>query len=311
VSLPRAGRGNTARAAGRPQDAPFLGVGVGLRPQHYPAILARGGAGEVGVDWFEAISENYMLEGGRPLRMLHQVRSLAPLGLHGVSLSIGSADPLDGGYLDALATLCARFEPVWLSDHLCWTGQGGKNLHDLLPLPYTEEVQRYVAARVRQVQDRLGRRIALENVSSYAAFQADAMPEWEFLAGIAERADCGILLDVNNVYVSAHNHGFDADAYLAAMPPERVFQIHLAGHTTEGQLLIDTHDHPVRDEVWALYERALRRLGPVSTLIEWDDHIPDWEVLVAEAAKARTILARVAAATTPESTRHERAVLAG
>jgi len=299
-------------ATGRPSDAPFLGVGVGLRPQHYPAVLERGAARALEVDWFEAISENYMVGGGRPLRILEQVRGFSPLVLHGVSLNIGSADPLDAGYLDSLAALCTRFEPAWVSDHLCWTGQGGRNLHDLLPLPYTEEVQRYVAERVRRVQGRLGRRIALENVSSYAAFTADAMPEWEFLAGIAEQADCGILLDVNNVYVSAHNHGFDADAYLAAMPPQRVFQIHLAGHATQGPLLIDTHDHPVCDEVWALYERALRHLGPVSTLIEWDDHIPDWDELVAEAAKARTILERVTTAeTAPKAQARERAALAG
>jgi uncharacterized protein (UPF0276 family) len=298
-------------AAGRPPDAPFLGVGVGLRPQHYPSVLERGAARALEVDWFEAISENYMVGGGRPLRILEQVRGLSPLVLHGVSLNIGSADPLDAGYLDSLAALCARFEPAWVSDHLCWTGQGGRNLHDLLPLPYTREVQRYVAERVRRVQDRLGRRIALENVSSYAAFTADAMPEWEFLAGIAEQADCGILLDVNNVFVSAHNHGFDADAYIAAMPPQRVFQIHLAGHTTEGSLLIDTHDHPVCDEVWALYERALRHVGPVSTLIEWDDHIPAWDELVAEAAKARTILERATAEAVPEAHPRERAALAG
>jgi hypothetical protein len=311
VNPVRAGRGGAARTACRPADAEFLGVGVGLRPQHYPAVLERGAAGALEVDWFEAISENYMVGGGRPLRILEQVRAHAPLVLHGVSLSIGSADPLDAAYLDSLAALCARYEPAWISDHLCWTGQGGRNLHDLLPLPYTEEVQRYVAGRVRQVQDRLGRRIALENVSSYAAFAADAMPEWEFLAGIAEQADCGILLDVNNVFVSAHNHGFDADTYIAAIPGSRVFQIHLAGHSDEGSLLIDTHDHPVRDEVWDLYERTLRQLGAVSTLIEWDDHIPDWDELVAEAAKARTILARVAAEPAPRSHAPERAVLAG
>ncbi len=291
--LARAGRGNAARAAARPADAPFLGVGVGLRPKHYPAILARGAERALGVDFFEAISENFMVAGGRPLRVLEQVRGEAPLVLHGVSLNVGSADPLDAGYLEQLAALCDRFSPAWVSDHLCWTGQGGRSLHDLLPLPYTESVQRWVADRVRRVQDRLGRRIALENVSSYAAFAADEMPEWEFLAGIAERADCGILLDVNNVFVSAHNHGFDADAYIAALPASRVFQIHLAGHSCEGALLIDTHDHPVRDEVWALYERTLRRVGPVSTLIEWDDRIPEWDDLVREATKAREILARV------------------
>jgi len=284
---------------------------VGLRPKHYPAILERGAERALGVDFFEAISENYMVDGGRPLRVLDQVRGLAPLVLHGVSLDVGSADPLSGPYLDRLAALCDRFAPAWVSDHLCWTGQGRRNLHDLLPLPYTETVQRWVADRVRRVQDRLGRRIALENVSSYAAFTADEMPEWEFLAGVAERADCGILLDVNNVFVSAHNHGFDADEYIAAIPASRVFQIHLAGHSDGGELLVDTHDHPVCDEVWALYERALRRLGLVSTLIEWDDRIPEWEGLVLEAAKAREILDRVSRESSAQEVARARAAVAG
>lgn len=287
-----AGRARAARIPVRPADAPFLGVGVGLRPQHYPDVLATTVSSARAPDWFEAISENYMIGGGRPLRILEQVRRLAPLVLHGVSLNVGSADPLDDGHLDALASLCARYEPAWVSDHLCWTGQGGRNLHDLLPLPRTEPVLRYVADRVRRVQDRLRRRIALENVSSYAAFTGDDMPEWEFLAGVAERADCGILLDVNNVYVSAYNHGFDADAYIAAIPIPRIFQIHLAGHRDAGALLIDTHDHPVCDDVWALYERTIRHTGPISTLIEWDDRIPPYDALLAEAEKARVILAR-------------------
>lgn len=278
----------------RATDAPFLGVGVGLRPKHYPEVLAAADPTRLGVDFFEAISENYMVPGGRPPRVLEDVRASFPVVLHGVSLNVGSVDPLDAGYLDELAALAKRFEPAWLSDHLCWTGVGGHNLHDLLPLPYTEDALAHVAERVARVQDRLGRRIALENVSSYFAYQQDAMPEWEFLARIAERADCGILLDVNNVFVSAHNHGFDPERYLAAIPPERVFQIHLAGHCEEGPLLIDTHDHPVRDEVWTLFESAVRRLGPVTTLIEWDDHIPEFAVLAAEAARAREILARVA-----------------
>jgi uncharacterized protein (UPF0276 family) len=282
------------KASPRATHAPFLGVGVGLRPQHYPEVVAAADPTRLGVDFFEAISENYMVPGGRPPRVLEDVRASFPVVLHGVSLNIGSADPLDGGYLGELAALAKRFEPAWLSDHLCWTGVGGHNLHDLLPLPYTESALAHVAERVARVQDRLGRRIALENVSSYFAYRQDAMPEWEFLARIAERADCGILLDVNNVFVSAHNHGFDAERYLAAIPPERVFQIHLAGHCEEGPLLIDTHDHPVRDEVWALFESTVRRLGPVTTLIEWDDHIPQFAVLAAEAARAREILARVA-----------------
>jgi len=277
----------------RPSEAPFLGVGVGLRPPHHPDLLAAASPRELGIDFLEAISENHMIDGGRPLRVLAELRARMPVVLHGVSLNVGSTDPLDGAYLERLAALAARFEPAWLSDHLCWTGVGGRNLHDLLPLPYTEAALGHVAERIARVQDRLGRRIAIENVSSYLAFHDDEMPEWEFLVALAVRADCGILLDVNNVFVSAHNHGFDADVYLAAIPPERVFQIHLAGHGESEGLLIDTHDHPVRDEVWALYERTLRRTGPVSTLIEWDDRIPAFAELAAEAARARAILARV------------------
>jgi uncharacterized protein (UPF0276 family) len=290
----RVGPRRATSPAPRAADAPFLGVGVGLRTRHYARVLESPHPERLGIDFFEAISENYMLPGGRPLRVLGEVRARFPLVLHGVSLNLGSADPLDAGHLAELAALARRFEPAWLSDHLCWTGVAGRNLHDLLPLPCTEAALEHVAGRAARVQDRLGRRIALENVSSYFAYRQDAMPEWEFLARVAERADCGILLDVNNVFVSAHNHGFDPERYLAAIPPERVFQIHLAGHCEQGALLIDTHDHPVRGEVWALFERAVRRLGPVSTLIEWDDRIPELEVLCAEAARAREILARVA-----------------
>jgi len=268
-------------------------VGVGLRPKHYPRILEEKEPAALGVDFFEALSENYMVPGGRPLRVLADVRARFPIVLHGVSLNIGSADPLRQSYLDELRLLAQRFEPSLISDHLCWTGVDGRNLHDLVPLPYTEAALRYVAERVERVQDHLGRRLALENVSSYFAYAEDAMPEWEFLARISERADCGILLDVNNIFVSAHNHGFDPLDYLAGIPPERVFQIHLAGHSQKGELLIDTHDHPVRDEVWSLYEAALRRTGPISTLVEWDDQIPEFSELVAEATRARVILARV------------------
>jgi uncharacterized protein (UPF0276 family) len=276
----------------RATDAPFLGVGVGLRPKHYAHILAAQDSRALGVDFFEALSENYMVPGGRPLRALADVRARFPIALHGVSLNIGSADPLQESYLEALKTLARRFEPAIVSDHLCWTGVAGRNLHDLVPLPYTEAALRHVADRVSRVQDRLGRRLALENVSSYFAYVEDAMPEWEFLSRVAERADCGILLDVNNIFVSAHNHGFDPTDYLARISPERVFQIHLAGHSTQGELLIDTHDHPIREEVWLLYAAALRRTGPVSTLIEWDDAIPAFPILAAEAARARAILER-------------------
>jgi hypothetical protein len=287
---------SVSRNPGEPShsDAPFLGVGVGLRPKHHASIREAPDPARLGIDFFEALSENYLVPGGRPPRVLEEVRTAFPVVLHGVSLNVGSADLLDLSYLAELAALARRFEVAWVSDHLCWTGVGGRNLHDLLPLPYTEEALAHAAERVMRVQDLLGRRIALENVSSYLTYHADEMSEWEFLAAVAERADCGILLDVNNVFVSAHNHGFDPERYLAAIPRERVFQIHLAGHSRASGLLIDTHDHPVCSEVWGLFESALRRLGPVSTLIEWDDQIPELETLAAEAARAREILARVA-----------------
>lgn len=273
----------------RPSEAPFLGIGVGVRPVHYGEIFERAAAGDLPVDWFEILSENYMVPGGKPLRMLDRVCAERPVVLHGVSLNVGSVDPLDDRYLDDLAELVRRTEPRWVSDHLCWTGVGGHNLHDLVPLPYSEESVRHVAGRVRQVQDRLRRRIVLENVSSYMSFEADAMNEWEFLVAVAEEADCGILLDVNNVFVSAWNHGFEAKTYIDAVPPERVFHIHLAGHSESPPLLIDTHDHPVRDEVWDLYAHTLRRMGPVSTSIEWDDQIPPFSRLLEEVERARKI----------------------
>ncbi|HKC51405.1 MAG TPA: DUF692 domain-containing protein [Myxococcota bacterium] len=275
-------------------DARFLGVGVGLRPTHYAEILRDPRATALGVDWFEATPENYMVPGGRPPRVLDEVRAHFPVALHGVSLNVGSVDSLDAAYLERLDELVRRVEPAWLSDHLCWTGVDGHQLHDLLPLPLTEAALRHVSERVARVQDRLGRRIALENVSSYAAFAADEIPEWEFLAAVSERADCGILLDVNNVFVSAHNHGLDAEKYIDALPSRRIFEIHLAGPSESGELLVDTHDSPVREEVWGLYERAIRRHGAVSTLVEWDDRIPPFAELAAEAARARAILERVA-----------------
>lgn len=259
---------------------------------HYADVLERGRQGDLGVDWFELLSENYMVEGGRPLRILGEVREFASIALHGVSLNIGSTDPLDSDYLDDLDRLSRIARPSWISDHLCWTGVSGTNLHDLLPLPYADDVIVHVANRVRRVQDRLGRRIALENVSSYLSFESDGMSEWDFLVAIAEEADCGILLDINNVFVSAHNHGFDAVKYIDSIPAERVFQIHLAGHSQSGEMLIDTHDHPVTDPVWTLFERAIENIGPVSTLIEWDDQIPSYARLVEEADKARSIIER-------------------
>jgi uncharacterized protein (UPF0276 family) len=284
-----------ARGAGRPEEAPYLGIGVGLRPVHYAEIFERSERGQaLPVDFFEVLSENFMVPGGKPLRMLDRACALRPVVQHGVALNIGSTDPLDEGYLDALDALARRIRPHWISDHLCWTGVSGQSLHDLLPLPYADDVIDHVARRVRRVQERLGRRIALENVSSYMSFADDAMPEWEFLTRIVEAADCGILLDVNNVFVSAWNHGFEPRAYIDAMPAERVFQIHLAGHSESPPLLIDTHDHPVREEVWDLYAYTLERLGPVSTSIEWDDRIPPFATLLEEVEKARKIAERLA-----------------
>jgi hypothetical protein len=264
---------------------PYLGHGVGLRTKHFPRVLE----GTARIDWFEVISENFMIRGGRPLAVLERARALCPLVFHGVSLSLGSTDPLNDAYLIQLRTLAGRFEPAWVSDHLCWGSIGGHYAHDLLPLPLTDEALAHVVERVQRVQDRLGRQILVENVSSYLGFAHSAMPEWEFLAALAEQADCGILLDVNNVYVSSVNHGFAAAAYVMAMPPDRVGQIHLAGHSDKGTHLLDTHDDHVVPAVWDLYRLALRRFGAVSTLVEWDDRIPEWEVLRAEAECARAV----------------------
>ncbi len=262
---------------------PDLGHGVGLRREHFDRVLSA----PTRVDWFEVISENFMVKGGRPLHVLERVRRDYPLVLHGVSLSIGSTDPLDRDYLDGLRELAERIDPAWVSDHLCWTCIGGHNTHDLLPLPYTEEALEHVVSRLSAVQEHLGRRIALENASTYLAFAGSAMPEWEFLAEVAHRADCGILLDVNNVYVSAVNHGFDPEKYLAAVPAERVWEIHLAGHTDCGSHLLDTHSTRVCDEVWELYRFACRRIGAVASLVEWDEEIPDWDTLETESLRAR------------------------
>ena len=268
-----------------PPRRPFLGFGLGLRPEHYLEVLESRPA----VDWFEIISENYLVDGGKPLHYLDRIREHYPMVMHGVSLSIGGSDPLDAEYLAGLKRLAGRVEPAWISDHLCWTGIGGRNLHDLLPLPYTEEAVAHVAERVARVQDCLDRQILLENVSSYVTYTDSRVSEWEFLSAVAERADCWILLDVNNVYVSAHNHGFDPLAYLDGVPSERVRQIHLAGHSHNGSLIIDTHDHPVPSPVWDLYVEAIARLGPVSTMIERDDDIPPLEVLLEELAQARSL----------------------
>lgn len=266
-----------------PSIWPHLGFGVGLRAEHYEHILDE----RPPVDWFEAISENYLDTGGRPLDSLERVRRDYPLALHGVALSIGSVDPLDERYLRQLRALIDRVEPALVTDHLCWTGIGGRKTYDLLPLPYTEETLRHVVERVGRVQDAVGRRIALENPSAYVAFHHSTMAEWEFLARLAVEADCGLLLDVNNVYVSACNLGFDAEEYVAGVPADRVAQIHLAGFTDRGSYLFDTHSAPVHDDVWALYRFAVARCGAVSTLVEWDADLPSFPRLQAEAERAR------------------------
>jgi uncharacterized protein (UPF0276 family) len=270
---------------------PSLGFGLGLRVDHYEAILAD----HPEVDWFEALTENYLVPGGKPLDNLMRIRERYPLVLHGVSLSIGSTQPLDRAYLAQVNALATRVEPEWISDHLCWTGIAGRNMHDLLPLPYTEEALANVVERVRTVQDILGRRILLENVSSYVTYRDSQLTEWQFLREIAERADCLILLDVNNIYVSSVNHEFDPLDYLSAIPVERVQQIHLAGHENHGDYLIDTHDHPVPDPVWELYGAAVRRFGSVSTMIERDANIPPLEELCSELDAARQLAARTLA----------------
>jgi len=280
-----------ANAPDRISRPASLGHGVGLRRDHFERVLSA----PTRIDWFEAITENFMVDGGKPRDVLSRVRERYPVVLHGVSLSIGSTDPLNEDYLAALKELAGRVQPAWVSDHLCWAGVGGHYAHDLLPLPYTEEALAHVVARVHRVQERLGRAIALENVSSYVSYRQSTMPEWEFLAEVARRSGCGILLDVNNIYVSARNHGFDARAYIDGVPVDTVWQFHLAGHSDKGDFLLDTHDHPVCDPVWDLYAHAVRRFGPVSTLIEWDDHIPTFERLEEESERARAIATGVVA----------------
>jgi uncharacterized protein (UPF0276 family) len=263
-----------------------IGHGIGLRTAHYTRLLD---GPATGVDWFEVISENFFEPGGRPWAVLERVRSQVPVVAHGVSLGIGDADALDPRYISALRALVERLEPAWVSDHLCWGSLDGHRAHDLLPLPYTEEALVHVVARVVEVQDLLRRRIVLENVSSYLAYRASTIPEWEFLREVARRADCGILLDVNNVYVSARNLGFDAARYIDEIPADRVAQVHLAGHTDHGSYLFDTHVGPVPAPVWELYRRAVRRFGAVSTLVEWDERVPTFDMVAAEAARARRI----------------------
>ena len=262
-----------------------LGHGIGLRTQHFPRYLEN----PPPVDWVEAISENFMARGGRPLAVLEQVRRDVPVALHGVSLSIGSVEPLSERYLSDLETLVRRIEPALVTDHLCFGSHRGQYVHDLLPLPYNEECLAHVATRVRQVQDRLGRQLLLENPSAYVAYRDSTMTEWEFLAELCRRTDCGLLLDVNNIYVSGRNLGFNPRAYLAGIPPERVGQLHLAGHTDHGSYLLDSHAAPVPNEVWALYRLTLRRLGRIPTLVEWDDQIPPLDEVVAQSRRAGAI----------------------
>jgi uncharacterized protein (UPF0276 family) len=264
-------------------NLPDLGIGIGLRTVHFAHILEHRPV----IDWFEVLSENFMDTGGRPLWVLDQIAERYPVALHGVSLSIGSTDPLNLEYLRKLKALAARTRAHWVSDHLCWTGVLGLNSHDLLPMPYTEEALRHTAARVKQVSDILERPLVLENPSSYVEFAASTMTEWEFLARLAEEADCGLLLDVNNVYVSSFNHGFDARAYVDGLPADRVVQYHLAGHTHKGTHIIDTHSDHATAEVWELYRKAWARTGATATLFEWDESIPSFEDVHAEALKAR------------------------
>ena len=281
----------TASADARP---PNLGFGLGLRPQHYTEILD----GNPPIDWFEAISENYMVPGGQPLVMLDRIRERYPIVLHGVSLSIASTAPFDPAYLGDLKALADRTQPVFVSDHLCWTGVHGINLHDLLPIPYTREALAHVVARVQHVQDTLKRPIALENVSTYVQFDHSEMPEWEFLSELTRQTGCWLVFDVNNVFVSAFNHDYDPNTFIDGIPADRVVQFHLAGHEHNMTHIIDTHDAMVCPQVWDLYRAAVRRFGAVSTIIERDDKIPPLDEMVAELQKARQIAAEINAAAT-------------
>ncbi|KAA8557490.1 hypothetical protein FX985_03829 [Pseudomonas extremaustralis] len=264
---------------------PSLGYGLGLRNEYYEQILEQSPA----VDWFEVISENYLVQGGKALYYLDAIAERYPLVMHGVSLSIGGPHALDTHYLKHIKQLAERIQPAWISDHLCWSRGNAHQLHDLLPLPYTEESLYYVASRIRQVQDVLQRPLVLENVSSYVRSKLDEFTEWEFLSALSHLSGCQLLLDVNNVYVSARNHGFDAWTFILNLPPESIRQLHLAGHRDYGDYVVDTHDQPVCDPVWALYQQTLEHLGPVSTLLERDDHFPPFEELLSELSKAREL----------------------
>jgi uncharacterized protein len=264
-----------------------LGFGLGLRPVYYADILE----GKPRVDWFEVISENFLVPGGRPLSMLERIRDSYPIVMHGVSMSIASTAPLDFSYLRALKALADRFEPTWISDHLCWTGVHGVNLHDLLPIPYTLEALNHIVERIKRIQDCLGRQIAFENVTTYVTFAESEMDEWTFVREVAERADCWLLLDVSNVFVSSFNHGFESLGYFDAIPTDRVIQLHLAGNTDASTHKIDTHDQPISEEVWSLYYDTCRRFGFISTMIERDANFPPFDELMAELDRARAVAA--------------------
>ena len=261
-------------------------AGIGLRAPHYQSILAT----KPGVGFLEVHSENFFGDGGQPHRYLHAFRELYPISLHGVGLSLGSADEINAAHLKKLKRLADAIEPALISEHLCWVGVNGRFLNDLLPLPYTSESLQHVVAHINQVQDFLGRRISVENVSSYLEFIDSDIPEWQFVQEVADRAGCGILLDVNNIYVNATNHGFDAKTYIDAITPGSVTEIHLAGFQDTGEILIDTHGATVSDAVWLLYEYAISHLGPVPTLIEWDTNLPALEVLLGEAKHADALM---------------------
>jgi uncharacterized protein (UPF0276 family) len=264
---------------------PDLGIGVGFRPKHAKDVLEHGGSKDVA--WYEIVSENYMVGGGRLMDNLARLREAYTVIPHGVCMSIGAVEKLDDDYLARLKKLARAIDPPYFTDHICFCKASGLDLHDLLPLPYTKEAIEHLVPRIRQVQETIERPFALENVSSYLAYKSSEMTEHEFIAELAEKADCGILLDVNNVYVSAFNHGFDAEKFIDGIPAERVVQIHLAGHTDKGTYLLDTHSDHVKDEVWSLYQRAIQRIGAVSTLVEWDEQIPTFDVLAKEAALAK------------------------
>jgi uncharacterized protein len=270
---------------------PSLGFGLGLRPQHYGEILDPALDGRCPADWFEIISENYMVAGGQPRRRLDQICERFPVVMHSVAMSLASTAPLNHDYLRDLKALARRVKPRWISDHLAWTGVGGYSVHDLLPVPYNRESLKHVIARIVEAQDFLGQRIVIENASSYVVFARSDIPEWEFVGEMAERADCWLLLDVNNVYVNSFNHGFDPRVYLDAIPPERVVQLHVAGHTHRESHIIDTHDAQVCPEVWELFAHAIRRFWPVSPMIERDDNIPGFRELADELAVARRVAA--------------------